>query len=214
MSSRETRIKTFKDLKEYFQEGSKCMIHCAIVGRSSLVSYRHHYIVLGHTWCSVCESIEIIHFSASANESSNGKVLKETYSKKNLEEDIQNGLYIIENDAYPKNEEQYGQALARFQERENKENYCVMKNNCEHLVNYILTGEHTSDQIKEMGAYKKVVAYVCNSSLSSNQLVPSSLSGASAECSRRNPPPSAITCKSCGRNLPSSSSVTKRGISS
>ena len=76
MSSRETKIKTFKDLKKYFQEGSTCMIHCAIVGRSSLVSYRHHYIVLGHTWCSVCESIEIIHFSASANESSNGKVLK------------------------------------------------------------------------------------------------------------------------------------------
>ena len=122
-------------------------------------------------------------------------------------------MYIIENDAYPKNEEQYGQALARFQERENNENYRVIKNNCEHLVNNILTGEHTSDQIKGMGAYKKVAEYAY-SSLNSNQFVPSSLSGASAECSRRNPPPSAITGKSCGRNLPSSSSVTKRGISS
>ena len=142
------------------------------------------------------------------------RVPMEKFSKKRITKDIQNGLYIIESDAYPQNEEEYDQAYGRFQERENKENYCVMKNNCEHLVNYILTGEHTSDQIKGMGAYKKVVVHVCNSSLSSNQLVPSSLSGATAECSRRNPPPSAITCKSCGQNLPSSSSVTKRGISS
>ena len=76
------------------------------------------YIVLGHTWCSDCESIEIIHFSASANQSSNGKFLKESYSKKNFEEDIENGMYIIESDTFPKNEKEYDKTFGRFKERE------------------------------------------------------------------------------------------------
>lgn len=106
MSTRETQIKALKNLQEYFQEGGKeFMIHCAVVRRIRSVSYRHHYIVLGHTWCSDCESIEIIHFSASANQSSNGKVLKESYSKKNFKEDIDNGMYIIESDTFPRERE-------------------------------------------------------------------------------------------------------------
>ena len=214
MSTRETQIKTFRNLQEYFQEGgNKFMIHCAVARRIKSISYRHHYIVLGHTWCSDCESIEIIHFSASANQSSNGKVLKESYSKNNFEEDIENGMYIIESDNFPKNKMEYDKAFGRFKEREHDENYHILNNNCEHLTNYILTGNHTSEQINKMNALTKAALLACNMSLSCNQLVPSSLSCASAECSRRNPPPSATTCKSCRRNLPSSSSVSKGGWS-
>ena len=185
------------------------MIHCAVNGSSKLISYRHHYILLGHTWCSKCERIEIIHFSASANQSSNGKVMTETYFKKNLEEDIENGLYIIESDAYPQNEKEYHKAIARFKEKEHEEKYCIFTNNCEHLANYVLTGEHTSEQIKQMGCLKKLVVYVCNISLCSNKSVPWPSSRASAECSRRNPSPSETKCKRCQRN----SSVSKVVVS-
>ena len=215
MSTRETQIKAFKNLQEYFQEGGKkFMIHCAVNGStcSKLFSYRHHYIVLGHTWCSDCESIEIIHFSACANQSSNGKVLKETYSKKNLREDIDNGLYIIESDSFPKNEKEYDKAYGRFKEKTDEEKYCILNNNCEHLVNYVLTGEHTSEQIKQMGCLKKLVVYVCNISLCSNKSVPWPSSRASAECCRRNPSPSETKCKRCRRNLPSSAIVVSISV--
>ena len=70
-------------------------------------------------------SIEIIYFSASANQCSNGKVLKESYSKKNFEEGIEN-MYFIESDTFPKNEKEYDKAFGRFKEREHDENYSIL----------------------------------------------------------------------------------------
>lgn len=207
MSANGKKVKALKDLHEYIQPGKRSMIHCAINGYCWPISYRHHIIMLGHTLCPDCDSIQIIHYSASASECCNGKVMLEIYTKEAIEKDIENGLYILLHDDYPKNAEEYDLAYKRFEEREGEQKFSTLTNNCEHLANYILTNKSVSYQINNLTWFEKGLLKIFSFSLSCRcGLYCPPLSMVSS-VSRRNLS-SSVTCKTCGQ-LPSSLSLAK-----
>lgn len=140
------RIKSFKDLRSFFQPTVRSMIHCA-VQRNFPSNYMHHYIVLGHTWHENFKNCYIIHVS-SGGECSKGRVKRELYSEDQFENDTRNGLYVYQSDEYPKNDEDYLKAYDRFEKREGETDYSISLKNCEHLVYYILTGCGVSHQLR------------------------------------------------------------------
>lgn len=87
-----------------------------------------------------------------------GEVIEEDLSEKELEKNIlANNVYIIDAPDYPKTPQEILKALARLFKRLKEKAYAVAYNNCEHVVNHILTGESKSEQIKNADAKKKFV---------------------------------------------------------
>lgn len=146
MKNREIRINSFDELQSLFKSTGMSMIHCA-VQRSIPFKYKHHYIILAQTWCAISNNCEIIHYSPHKLNCSKVMVKKELYSKEQLENDVRNGLYMYQNDDYPKNDEDHWKAFDRFFKRGGETEYSISLNNCEHLVNYILTGHSVSNQL-------------------------------------------------------------------
>lgn len=147
------RIKSFEDLRSFFQLTVRYMIHCA-VQRNFPTNYMHHYIVLGLTWHENYNNCFIIHVS-SGGECSKGRVKREIYSKDQFENDIRNGLYVYQSDDYPKNDEEYLKAAARFKKREGETDYSLSLKNCEHFVYYILTGCGVSYQLRRLSCLRR-----------------------------------------------------------
>lgn len=145
------RIKSFEDLRSFFQPTVRSMIHCA-VQRSFPSNYMHHYIVLGHTWHKSCK--KIIHVS-SGDECSKGRVKQDLYSEEQFKNDIRDGLYVYRSDEYPRNDEDYFKAYDRFKKREGETDYSLSLKNCEHLVYYILTGCGVSHQLRRLSCLRR-----------------------------------------------------------
>lgn len=156
MSSTEIKIQSYEDLKQYFHPERRSMIHCAVQRRPIwLPKYRHHYIVLGHTW-SPEDGCQIIHYASHTTHSCvKGKVSLERYSNENIKNDIRAGLYVYEICKYPQSETEYSEAFTRFEKRNNETNFSIAFNNCEHLVYDILTGSPVSYQVKNATAITK-----------------------------------------------------------
>lgn len=146
-------IKSFEDLRSFFQPTVGSMIHCA-VQRNFPSNYMHHYIVLGHTWHENYKNCYIIHVSSSG-ECSKGRVKREKYSEDHFENDIRNGLYVYQSDDYPKNNNEYLKAYDRFKKREGETDYSLSLKNCEHLVYYILTGYGVSHQLRRLSCLRR-----------------------------------------------------------
>lgn len=132
------RIKSFEDLRSFFQPTVRSMIHCA-VQRNFLSNYMHYYIVLGHTWHKSCKNCYIIHVSFRGK-SSMEWVKQELYSKEQNKNDIKKGLYMYQNDEYPKNDEDFSKAHDRFRERWGETDNSNSRKKCKHHLAYILTG--------------------------------------------------------------------------
>lgn len=152
MANKEIKIKSFDKLQAFFQLTRMPMIHCAVQRRCPC--YRHHYIVLGHTWRESYKICEIIHVS-SGGECCKGRVKQEKYSKEQLEKDIKKGLYVYQNEDYPKNDDDYLKAYDRFLSRKDNTDYSISLKNCEHLVFYILTGRSVSYQLRELSCLER-----------------------------------------------------------
>ena len=163
MSTRETRIETFEDLFGYFHQNQWCMIHCAVWMGPIYNKFRHHYIILGYEWVSSVQTTLIIHFTTG----SKGKVGIQPYTRDCFERDIRAGLSVLENDRYPSTDEEFEKAYDRFEEIKNEKKYSITLNNCEHLANYILTGEQISSQIENLPWYKKLITFAFDSSQAS-----------------------------------------------
>lgn len=146
-------IKSFEDLRSFFQPTVGSMIHCA-VQRNFPSNYMHHFIVLGHTWHENYKNCYIIHVSSSG-ECSKGRVKREKYSEDHFENDIRNGLYVYQSDDYPKNNNEYLKAYDRFKKREGETDYSLSLKNCEHLVYYILTGYGVSHQLRRLSCLRR-----------------------------------------------------------
>lgn len=142
--ARRTKIESFDYLLSFCETNRRSMIRCA-VRLSYMPKYKHHYILLGHTWDEHHEYFFIIHYST---ETKNGRVLEQRYSRAQVENDIRNGLYVLEDDTYPQDEVQFDEAYDRFEEKDGEQCFDILTNNCEHLANFIMTGEAFSDQIK------------------------------------------------------------------
>ena len=179
MKTKETKIESFDKLKALFREDEWSMIHCAVCVPSIWHKYKHHYIVLGHKWNSEYEVTCILHKTADNAAKCNGKVSYQRYSKEDFEWDIENGLYVLEDDRYPKTEEDFNLAYNRFQEKEHEENYSIETNNCEHLTNYVLTGKAFSSQIENLPWYKRMFTGSCDCSVNKGSRQNSSFSSSS-----------------------------------
>ncbi|XP_062587654.1 uncharacterized protein LOC134249308 [Saccostrea cucullata] len=119
--------------------------------------YDHHYILLGHKWED--EACEIIHYTVNTDLNVIGKGIakKEMLSREQLKADIEKELYIINNDAYPRNSEAIATAWSRWRGREGETRYYVSASNCENLVTYILTGVSQSEQWNLAGFFKRAL---------------------------------------------------------
>lgn len=92
--------------------------------------------------------------------------------------DFNFGVYIIENENYPKTAQQSRKALDRAQSRIGENRYQLSINNCEHFVTFALTGKPYSIQL-ENSSYifkyigKFIIDYVCDWKISVIKLVQS-----------------------------------------
>lgn len=78
--------------------------------------------------------------------------------EKELEKNIRDGnVYIIDAPNYPRNYNEILEALERLLNRLKEKAYAVAYNNCEHLINYVLTGTSKSEQVNNANAIKKFV---------------------------------------------------------
>lgn len=72
--------------------------------------------------------------------------------------DITKGLSVYQNDGYPRNNDDYSIAYGRFQRLQSaRHGYSVSLNNCEHIVNYILTGD-VSYQLRNASFFKRFLS--------------------------------------------------------
>ena len=144
------QIDALAELKKYVRrdERPRIMIHCAVQReewKSFKIPYKHHFIMLAHTWTDE-DSCKIIHYASRPNE---GRVLQEFHSKEDFEKDIIAGFYIYTSNAYPMTDQEYSVSYQRFKSRENESQFSFRSNNCEHLVSFILTGVAVSRQVEE-----------------------------------------------------------------
>lgn len=99
MSKMATRIKiaSFECLLRFCEKNRRSMIRCA-VRLPYMPRYKHHYILLGHTWNAHYEVFFIIHYST---ETKNGMVVEQIYTRTQVEKDIMKGLYVLKDDISP-----------------------------------------------------------------------------------------------------------------
>lgn len=188
MATRLIRITSFEHLITYCGKNKRSMIHCAV--RLD----KHHFILLGHTWDPDGQYFLIQHYSLQIH---GGMVVEESYSKHLLESDIENELYIFEDDHYPQTEAQFDVAYDRFEKRNGEKSFHILRNNYEHLVTYILAGRGYSRQTEAMSLTRRLAAVLLSPSQSGSCESPSVLTGRKSGCFQ-----SSIN----GRNLPSRSS--------
>lgn len=188
MSKMATRIKiaSFDCLLRFCEKNRRSMIRCA-VRLPYMPRYKHHYILLGHTWNAHYEVFFIIHYST---ETKNGMVVEQIYTRTQVEKDIMKGLYVLKDDLYPQNEAQFDEAYSRFEEKKGEQCYNLLTNNCEHLANYIMTGVAFSDQINTLSWSEQFVTKFHSIFRMSSTPMSSSISNYTRSSSSR------------GRNLP------------
>lgn len=208
----ETRICSFDQLLGYCKHDRRSMIRCA-VRIPYMPKYKHHYILLGHTWSPYFNSFLIIHYST---EIQGGKIVEQSYTRGQIEADIMKGLYVLNDSRYPQTEDEFDKAYDRFEERKGEQAFNISTNNCEHFANYVMTGRAFSDQIEGLELTQKLLAFTFGSSGGSSGsssscsgvsgiLSPSSSSGMSqsysSSCSGRNFLPPSLSGFKCGRYL-------------
>lgn len=128
-------------------------VHIAI--KRSL-GYYHHILV--NNWQKAKKTIFEYSVSILNLLFKQGEVIEKDFSEKELKKDIlAKNVYIIRAPDYPKTPQEIWNALKRFARRLKEKAYALASNNCEHLINYVLTGKPKSEQINEAGAMKKFV---------------------------------------------------------
>lgn len=117
--------------------------------------YYHHLLV--KNWKEAKKTIfeyTVAFFSSLFGQ---GEVVEEELSEEKLERSIlAKTVYIIDAPDYPKTTEEICKALKRVIERIKEKLYALAYNNCEHLVNYVMTGKPMSEQINDAGVFKKI----------------------------------------------------------
>lgn len=145
-------IDSVDDFKQILRNTPGSMIHCAVQRKC----YTHHYIALGNTFCDNCNTCDIIHFAKDGWWWEGRVKLVKRYD---IQIDITKGLYVYQNDGYPRNNDDFSIAYGRFQRiRSARRGYSVSLYNCEHIVNYILTGQAVSYQLMRASIFKRFLS--------------------------------------------------------
>lgn len=126
--------------------------------RVNRTNYWHHFIVLGLKHINeVSKFVTVVHYTASLsissyNDNAGGKIVRETLritkDERNTLLDFGKGVVLVTQANYPKSPEEIGMAYTRLLGRLDEEAYHISCNNCEHIVNYILTGKDFSTHVQ------------------------------------------------------------------
>lgn len=118
--------------------------------------YFHHIVVLAISPVSDgVDAVTIGHYTTSAEigtESSHGigKFIQQTiFIGENDTHDVldfNQGVYLVEKENYPRTKDDIEEAFNRLSERIGERMYEISSNNCEHAINFILTGKSVSHQ--------------------------------------------------------------------
>lgn len=141
-------IDSLDDFKQILRNTTGSMIHCAVQRKC----YKHHYIALCNTFCDKCNTCDIIHFAKDVCWRE-GRVKRVKHYE--IQIDINKGLCVYQNDSYPRNNDDYSIAYERFQRLQSaRRGYSLSLHNCEHIVNYILTGHAVAYQLRRASIFK------------------------------------------------------------
>ncbi|XP_052058225.1 uncharacterized protein LOC127698667 isoform X3 [Mytilus californianus] len=146
-------------LKDYDDFRCKCkskpLSHIQ-VKRVGCHGYFHHFVVLAISNVSDgIDAVTIGHYTSSAEigmESFDGigKFIQQTLfiGENGTDEflDFKQGVYLVENENYPREKKEVKEAFNRLNDRIGERKYELLSNNCEHAINYIFTGKSFSHQ--------------------------------------------------------------------
>ncbi|CAG2252317.1 unnamed protein product [Mytilus edulis] len=144
-------------LKDYDDFRCKCkskpMSHIQVKRKGD---YSHHFVVLSISEVDdAIDAVTIAEYTSSAEigmESCDGigKFIQQTVfiGEEVIHEnfDFKKGMYLVENKNYPSKKSKFEEAFNRLNSRIGERKYELLSNNCEHVINYIFTGESVSDQ--------------------------------------------------------------------
>jgi hypothetical protein len=134
--------------------------------------YSHHFVIISIT--SMTEGLDAVtvgQYTSSGeifteNSKGIGKFVRETIvlGQNNTHNifDFERGLYLIKKGNIPNTEDEFTDAYNRLDEMIDERQYELSSNNCEHSINYILTGESTSSQSDQGRCGKRCRIDMCN----------------------------------------------------
>jgi hypothetical protein len=137
-----------------FRRKAKALSHIRVTG---VGDYSHHFVIISIT--STTEELDAVtvgQYTSSGeifteNSKGIGKFVRQTIllgqNTPNIF-DFERGLYLIKKRNYPNTEDESTKAYDRLDEMIDERRYEISSNNCEHSINYILTGKSTSSQGK------------------------------------------------------------------
>ena len=138
-----------------FRRKAKALSHIRVTG---VGDYSHHFVIISIT--STTEELDAVtvgQYTSSGeifteNSKGIGKFVRQTIllgqNKTPNIFDFERGLYLIKKRNYPNTEDESTKAYDRLDEMIDERRYEISSNNCEHSINYILTGKSTSSQGK------------------------------------------------------------------
>ena len=133
--------------------------------------YCHHFVVISIS--SVTEELDAVtvgQYTSSGEIFTKssigfGKFVRQTilFGKNQTHDifDFKRGLYLIKG-KYPHTKVEVAEAYNRLDEMIDERWYSISSNNCEHAINYILTGESTSSQSDQGRCGKKCIIDLCD----------------------------------------------------
>lgn len=161
----ETQLRDYDE----FHRKAKALSHIRVIRDGD---YSHHFVIKSIS--SVTEKLDAVtvgQYTSSDEiftESSNGigKFVRQTIflgqNKTHNIFDFNKGLYLIEKRNYPNTENEVVDAFKRLDEMIDERRYEISSNNCEHSINYILTGESTSSQSDQARCGKRCLIDLCD----------------------------------------------------
>ena len=134
--------------------------------------YSHYFVIISIT--SMTEELDAVtvgQYTSSDEiftENSNGigKFVRQTivlgHNNTHNIFDFERGLYLIKKRNYPNTKDEFTNAYYRLDEMIDERRYEISSNNCEHSINYILTGKSTSSQSDQGRCGKRCYIDLCD----------------------------------------------------
>jgi hypothetical protein len=151
-----------------FRRKAKALSHIRVTG---VGDYSHHFVIISIT--STTEELDAVtvgQYTSSGeifteNSKGIGKFVRQTIllgqNTPNIF-DFERGLYLIKKRNYPNTEDESTKAYDRLDEMIDERRYEISSNNCEHSINYILTGKSTSSQSDQGKCGKRCLIDLCD----------------------------------------------------
>ena len=152
-----------------FRREAKALSHIRVKRYGGI---SHHFVIISITSKEEeLDAVTVGQYTSSGEiftENCNGfgKFVQETIvlgqSKTHDIFNFERGLYLIKKRNYPNTEDGFTKAYDRLDEMIDERRYEISSNNCEHSINYILTGKSTSSQSDQGKCGKRCLIDLCD----------------------------------------------------